>query len=251
MKAARLIATVLIGMSASGCIAIPVGERVVSGHAISVQEISFIKPGMTTKTQVLARLDDPSTAWEDERVLVYDWEEATVWFRVMASRTSGAAGLVDFPIQQWLLLIEFDETDRVTRLERTVRPFNESYGEFLKRWVYSYRESRLRERVRAAYNHFQNGQFEDFVKMHSEKQRSRLNCVEEKQAALDEWQTFVSDEQPKAELISLDIVEHKAAAEMRVSIMRNDGSRSASIVYDTWVFENGDWFLDEANRVSP
>jgi len=47
---------------------------------------------------------------------------------------SGAAGISDIP-KRYILLIKFDDQDRVQRFERAVRPSYKSYGDFLKEWI--------------------------------------------------------------------------------------------------------------------
>ncbi len=47
-------------------------------------------------------------------------------------------GVLDFPIRQFFVLIQLDETDRVTRFEQTyrfVKPPGMSVGEVLREWV--------------------------------------------------------------------------------------------------------------------
>lgn len=74
---------------------------------------------------------------------------------------------------------------------------------------------------------------------------------DEKQKGLKEWKMFLDREKPTIELLGVEIKGNKAIAKMRGSILREDGSRRTTILYDLWVFENGDWFLDTADRTSP
>jgi len=74
---------------------------------------------------------------------------------------------------------------------------------------------------------------------------------EEKERGFKEWNMFLSQHKPTFELLGVEINGNKATARMRGSIVREDGSRSTSTLYDLWVFENGDWFLDTADRTSP
>jgi len=53
---------------------------------------------------------------------------------------------------------------------------------------------------------------------------------------------------PTFELLDLKISDQRAKAKVRTFILEKDGSRSSDIEYDHWVFENGDWFLDDAGR---
>lgn len=74
---------------------------------------------------------------------------------------------------------------------------------------------------------------------------------EEKRKWLKGWKMFLDREKPTFELIRVEIQGKRATAKMRGSILGEDGSRSTSTVYDLWVFENGDWFLDDALKTSP
>lgn len=113
-------------------------------------------------------------------------------------------------------------------------------------------EARLRERILAAYDHFHKGRFDEFVAMRSARMRHLVfESEEEKQKGFKQWRAFIDREEPRAELLSVEIQGYKATAKMHGSVRGEDGSRSGSTMYDRWVFENGDWFLDDANRTSP
>lgn len=113
-------------------------------------------------------------------------------------------------------------------------------------------EARLRERINAAREHFVRGRFNEFIEMRSARQRRMMfESEQEKQKGLTEWRMFLDREKPTFELISVEIRGTTATAKMRGSILREDGSRSMSTTYDLWLFENGDWFLDTADRTSP
>ena len=71
-----------------------------------------IKPGVTTREEVIARLGEPNTIWEEQRVLAY----------------------TDFPADR-MLLVQLDEAGRVARAERVERPSRTSYGDFVSGWA--------------------------------------------------------------------------------------------------------------------
>jgi hypothetical protein len=62
------------------------------------------------------------------------------------------------------------------------------------------------------------------------------------------WRLFLEREKPTSELLDVQITGLQARAKMRVSVLDRDGSRVYGVTYDYWVFENGDWFLDDAGR---
>ncbi len=113
-------------------------------------------------------------------------------------------------------------------------------------------EVHLRERIALAYDHFHKGNFNAFIEMRSDSQRTKIFETEsEKIEVMKEWEGFLRREKPEDELISVQIKGRKAIAKMRVTVLTKDGSRREGILYDLWVFENEDWFLDRANRKSP
>ncbi len=122
-------------MWASACIPIPIpADEVTSGHEISEEEVLFIESGVTTKQQVLERLGDPSVIWEDERVVAYNWDHVGLRVaNVFAGGYTAGVVVLDVP-SHYVLLIQFDEADRVKKFERTTIP-PRSYGPFLREWV--------------------------------------------------------------------------------------------------------------------
>lgn len=113
-------------------------------------------------------------------------------------------------------------------------------------------EEHLRKRIVATYDHFLNGHFEDFIKMRSDRKRQTLfESDAEKREMIEKLNAFLTNEKPTAELLAVEVAGHRATAKMHVTVLREDGSRSSSTLYDLWVFENGDWYLDDANRASP
>lgn len=89
----------------------------------------------TTRSEVVARLGNPDVIWEEARLFAYNWEMRQgilVW--AVGAYYSGAAGVADIP-RHYMLLIRFDDQDRVQRFERAVRPARETYGDFLKEWI--------------------------------------------------------------------------------------------------------------------
>jgi outer membrane protein assembly factor BamE (lipoprotein component of BamABCDE complex) len=132
--AALLWATLTLG----GCVAVPVPtkeDKVLSGRPVTEEQIAFLTPKVTTKQEVIEQLGNPNIIWEDARVFVYNWEmRQGVLFWAAGATYSGAVGAKDIP-KYYLLLIQFDDQERVLRFERTVRPSSQPYAEFLKEWI--------------------------------------------------------------------------------------------------------------------
>ncbi|MCD6681658.1 MAG: hypothetical protein LT102_13590 [Burkholderiaceae bacterium] len=121
----------------AGCmLPIPTQERkVLAGKPVSEEQLAFLTPGVTTQREVVDRLGQPDAIWEEARLYAYDWvmrQGILLW--AIGGGYSGAAGMADLP-RNYLLLIQFDDDDRVQRFERAVRSPLESYGQFLEKWV--------------------------------------------------------------------------------------------------------------------
>lgn len=113
----------------------------------------------------------------------------------------------------------------------------------------SSREEQLRKRIELAKSHFSNAKFESYVAMWSARMRPTFRESEEDwQKSVQKWKLFLSQEKPTSEILEVQIMGLRARAKMRVSTLEKNGSRGYDIVYDYWVFENGDWFLDDADR---
>ena len=113
----------------------------------------------------------------------------------------------------------------------------------------NYTEERLRVRIALAWSYFANGNFEAYVTMWSARKRPIFRETEEDwQKTKRNWQLFLDREKPAAEVLDVQISETRARAKMKVSILEKGGSRVDEVVYDYWIFENEDWFLDDAGR---
>jgi outer membrane protein assembly factor BamE (lipoprotein component of BamABCDE complex) len=122
----------------AGCVLLPIPmqeRKVLAGTPVSEEQLLFLSPGVTTKSEVIDRLGDPDVIWEEARVFAYDWvmrQGILIW--AIGGGYSGVAGATDLP-KRYVLLIRFDDEDRVQRFERAVRPSNKGYGDFLEEWV--------------------------------------------------------------------------------------------------------------------
>ncbi|MDP3420531.1 MAG: hypothetical protein Q8R61_08150 [Thiobacillus sp.] len=120
-----------------GCvIPIPTPEnKVLAGTPVTEEQLAFIQLGETTKENVLARLGEPQIVWEDAHIFVYEWEvRHGVLLWAVGAGYSGAFGAIDLR-ERYVLIIQFDDTDRLQRFERAIRPPLKSYGDFLREWV--------------------------------------------------------------------------------------------------------------------
>lgn len=125
-------------VSQTGCILLPLPtqeRKVLAGNPVTEEQLVFLVPNVTSKSEVMTRLGSPDVIWEEARLFVYNWEMRQgilIW--AVGAYYSGSAGISDIP-KHYLLLIQFDDQDRVRRFERVVRPPYKSYGDFLKEWI--------------------------------------------------------------------------------------------------------------------
>ena len=117
-----------------GCILpIPTGEdKVLAGDQIANEELNFIRPGITTKEEVVERLHNPDVIWEEERIFAYNWQMR--WGVLFWSAGPFTGGAEDMSTK-YVLLIRFDPIDRVERFEVIHRSRFDSYGEHLEKWL--------------------------------------------------------------------------------------------------------------------
>jgi len=125
-------------ISQTGCILLPIPAqeyKVLAGTPVTEEQLVFLASNVTTKSEVIDRLGSPDVIWEEARLFVYNWvvrQGILIW--AVGGGYSGAAGISDIP-KHYMLLIQFDDQDRVQRFERAVRPSYKSYGDFLKEWI--------------------------------------------------------------------------------------------------------------------
>ena len=139
MRVRMIIPLLLCALiSQIGCIVLPLPSqerKVLAGTPVTEEQLVFLAPNVTTKSEVMTRLGSPNVIWEEARLFAYNWEMRQgilIW--AVGAYYSGAAGMSDIP-KHYMLLIQFDDQDRVQRFERAVRPSYKSYGDFLKEWI--------------------------------------------------------------------------------------------------------------------
>ncbi len=116
---------------------IPVSDdRVTVGHAITDKDLLFIESGVTTKQEVFAHLGPPNSLLEDKRVVDYNWHHVHWGVDWVASLGVfyKTGGHFDIPTHH-VLLVQFDEKDRVKKFERTQVSGDKSYETFLQVWI--------------------------------------------------------------------------------------------------------------------
>jgi hypothetical protein len=124
------VAVILIAaaLNLGGCIIIPTPWE---KDKFTAEDVSRFTPGLSTKDDVVKKFGQPDIIWETERVYVYRWE------RIRAIIFVGAAYTGDFAAlrSDEAVMVLFDDTDHVLRIEKVTRPLcGESYGDFLRQW---------------------------------------------------------------------------------------------------------------------
>jgi hypothetical protein len=78
-------------------------------------------------------------------MLVYNWDlRQGILLWAVGGYGSGGAGATDIE-KHYLLLIQFDEQNKVMRFTRTVRPLFRSYSLFLEDWLKKSSDKSLEE----------------------------------------------------------------------------------------------------------
>ena len=110
---------------------------------------------------------------------------------------------------------------------------------------------RLRFRAELAARYFIGGDFKRVQALGSERHRREiesLSSADQKRSQQD-LEMFARREQPTSEILTLEMQGNRARVTKRISVLKQNGTRSYGLIYDHWVFENGDWFFDEPDRI--
>jgi len=90
-----LVGLLVAAMCLTGCIVLPVPTPPTGSEIVGDDAMSPIKPGMSTRTDVLLALGDPNESEESDRFFAYDWKVsygAIVWAWGIARNVGGAGG---------------------------------------------------------------------------------------------------------------------------------------------------------------
>ena len=124
-------------LSLVSCVVFPIPTReskVLAGKPVTDEQLSFLKQQITTTREVIEHLGNPNIIWEDARIFVYSWDmRQGILFWAAGAYYTGGAGMKDIP-KRYLLIVRFDEEDRVVDFTRTTRPLFQPYAEFLTEW---------------------------------------------------------------------------------------------------------------------
>ena len=109
-------ALVPAALSLTGCVILPVPTPPTGSEIVGDDSMKSIKPGVTTRADVLLELGDPSENEEADRLFAYDWKVSygsIVWAWGITYNVGGAGGY-----RLWAyrcLAMEFGPSGTVTR----------------------------------------------------------------------------------------------------------------------------------------
>ena len=111
-----LLACVVLA-AATSCVVIPTPEHgLLAGRGkIDESDIAFLQVGKTTRQEVLLRFGEPDAVLNDQSILTYHWQVSHGYW-MLAGGYTAAGGPVP---KNYLLMLEFDEEDRLKRFERS------------------------------------------------------------------------------------------------------------------------------------
>jgi len=109
-------------------------------------------------------------------------------------------------------------------------------------------KERLIQRAELAMRSFWSGDFDTFVSLQSQQMRPQSKKEREENRKM--LKEFVASEKPRLRILSTEITGLRGRITKEVSVESGKGSGEKEIVYDYWIFENGDWYLDDADRTN-
>jgi hypothetical protein len=106
-------------------------DEAVSGRKTAPEDIAFIKPGITTRDDVISKLGKPTVELQDLRILVYPWTEfKEQWVGVVPGFVWTAPRTAD-----WALLVATDENNRVVSSGFDQLKWSETVISQARRWA--------------------------------------------------------------------------------------------------------------------
>lgn len=130
MKSFRLGFVLSIAYLAVGCVVMTpesYDETFRTRRPVAKEVVESLRVGSTRKEEVLLRLGEPDVAWKGERVFAYRW----IMGRGAIVASPSAAQAIP---KTYLLLIEFDEDNLITRYEVKERLFFRLSSEEISEW---------------------------------------------------------------------------------------------------------------------
>lgn len=134
----KVLLLLLLILPFSGCIIVPIPVgvgKVLDGEEVSAEQFQFLVDPATRKDDVLRLLGPPNLIWEDANVFAYNWRISNgklLW--AVFGNTTGIGGMAQLS-SGYVLLIQFDESGKIIRIDRLSHPAINKYGRMLRDWV--------------------------------------------------------------------------------------------------------------------
>jgi hypothetical protein len=132
-RSRRLVCTALssAALLVSSCIVVPHSKDIGQPVKISPAEI-----GAVTRDEVVARWGEPFEVLEKERTVAYLWTHEGWMICVASGPNPGASiGCPVIDKADHLMLIQFDDRNRVSRAEEIIKPAGKWADEVMKSWA--------------------------------------------------------------------------------------------------------------------
>ena len=114
----QVLATIILSITAAGCLLLPIPEsnpKVVEGSRIQDTATSLIKPGITTRAQVIQKLGEPNLDMPELHLIAYSWAQTDYnlyWVAAGSAPPGIAGGELPMP-QPHVFFVAFDQEERV------------------------------------------------------------------------------------------------------------------------------------------
>ena len=124
--------SLLLGaLAIAGCVPVPSyiaspSDEPLAGRRFKPEDVAFIKPGITSRNEVISNLGVPTVDLSDLRILVYVWIDLKEDWGIVR-RTPRTA--------DWALLVAIDENNRVVRLGIDQRPWSDTVISQARKWA--------------------------------------------------------------------------------------------------------------------
>ncbi|HJR75592.1 MAG TPA: hypothetical protein VJ805_01425 [Nitrospiraceae bacterium] len=106
-------------------------------------------------------------------------------------------------------------------------------------------KERLIQRAELGMKAWLGGDFDTVISLRS--QRMRPQSTKELEETIEMWRGFIAIEKPQVRILNAEVVGLRGRVKKEVFVQSGGDWRTA---YDHWIYEKGDWYLDEADRTN-
>ena len=144
----KLVAVVALALTLAGC------ARGMSGYKISDETVAFIRPGSTTRSEVVENLGPPLFELQNPHVVAYSWGRVGSVTKAVTQDQGSTAGRMgygttptgiqapsdddtSYEARRWICCIALDDGERVTRFGRFEIRGGMSLDQAVREWAAS------------------------------------------------------------------------------------------------------------------